>query len=70
MHQKADREFIKLFSSLLRILEKSIASLASFQEIDDERSRKRKISYTISSTLLPRPCCDISFTVLRTIRKN
>lgn len=69
-HEKADREFIKYFSSLTSALDKTVKSINKTQRIKDDRSRKLSIGRAVSKTLGYGPSSSIGRTYLRIVKRD
>ncbi|MYC24705.1 MAG: hypothetical protein F4X56_02145 [Gammaproteobacteria bacterium] len=69
-HRKVDKGFNKLFSSLTNALEKSVSAIPKLERIDDERSKKFKISNKINNAIVPRPVSKIGSIVSKMTARN
>ncbi|MXZ44876.1 MAG: hypothetical protein F4Z01_07885 [Gammaproteobacteria bacterium] len=67
---KADREFIKYFSSLTSALDKTVKSIDKSQRIKDDLSRELSIGRAVSKTLGYGPYSSIGRTYLRILKRD
>jgi len=53
VHKAADKEFSKLFTSLNRVLNRSLNSIEKFNEMDDKQLRDERVAKVVLKTLVP-----------------